>query len=58
MMVIERIDSVEAHLVLIILRKAPIEVRRVTICALPVHESVTVITGQEKAKNSSNDEKR
>lgn len=44
-------------LVLIILRNAPIEVIRVTMCALPVAQSVTVITGQENAKNSSNDSK-
>ena len=45
-------------LVLIILRNAPIEVILVTICALPVHESVTVMTGQEKARKSPNDAKR
>jgi hypothetical protein len=46
------------HLVLIILIKAPMEFRRVTIWALPVQASVTVMTGHEKAKNSSNDENR
>jgi hypothetical protein len=45
-------------LVLIILRNAPIEVILVTICALPVHESVTVMTGQEKTRKSPNDAKR
>lgn len=44
-----------AYLVFIILINAPMEFKRVTICALPDHASVTVITGQEKAKNSSND---
>ena len=43
-----------AHLVLIIFKKAPMELRRVTIWALPVRESVTVMTGQENARNSSN----
>lgn len=43
------------HLVLIILRKAPTEVIRVTICALPVLVSVTVITGHENARNCSKD---
>lgn len=47
-----------AYRVLTSLIKAPIELNRVTICALPVHESVTVITGHENAKNSSNDAKR
>jgi hypothetical protein len=42
-------------LVLIILRNAPMEVRRVTMCALPVTVSVTMTTGHEKARNSSND---
>lgn len=41
------------YLVLIILRKAPMEVIRVTMCALPVWASVTVITGQENATKSS-----
>jgi len=40
---------------LIILIKAPMEFKRVTMCALPENASVTVITGQEKTKNSSND---
>ena len=44
-------------LVLIILRNAPIDVIRVTMCALPVQQSVTVITGQENVRNSSNDSK-
>jgi hypothetical protein len=47
-----------ADLVLIIFRNAPIEVRRVTICGLPVHESVTVMTGHENARKSSKDENR
>lgn len=47
-----------AHLVLIIFKNAPIEVKRVTICALPVCASVTVIVGHEKAKNSSKEVKR
>lgn len=44
-------------LVLIILRNAPIDVMRVTMCALPVAQSVTVITGQENVRNSSKDSK-
>lgn len=50
--------SLSAHLVLIIFKNAPIEFNRVTMCALPVYASVTVITGHEKAKNSSNEVKR
>lgn len=46
------------HLVFIIFKNAPTELRRVTICALPVVASVTVITGQENARNASNDSKR
>src|ERR1700722_12280910 len=45
-------------LVLIILRKAPMEVILVTIWALPVHASVTVITGQENSKKSSKEAKK
>ena len=48
----------ESHLVFIILMKLLIAVRRVTIWALPVHESVTVITGQENPRNSSKDSKK
>ena len=48
----------DIYLVFIILINAPIELRRVTICALPVHASVTVITGQENARKASNDSKR
>ena len=33
-------------------------VMRVTICALPVQQSVTVMTGQENVRNSSNDSKK
>ena len=44
------------HRVLIILMKAPMEVSRVTMCARPVQESVTVMTGQENARNSSKEE--
>jgi len=47
-----------AHLVLIIFRKALIEFNRVTIWALPVELSVTVIAGQEKERNWSNDSNR
>jgi hypothetical protein len=46
------------YLVFIILINAPIEFSRVTICALPVHASVTVITGQENARKASNDSKK
>ena len=46
------------YLVLIIRRKAPIEFNQVMICALPVQESVTVITGHENARKSSKDAKR
>ena len=46
-----------ARLVLIILRKAPIDVIRVTMCALPVQQSVTVMTGHENVRNSSKDSK-
>lgn len=46
------------YLVFIILRNAPTELRRVTIWALPVYASVTVITGQENARKASNDSKR
>lgn len=49
---------VVTHLVFIILRKDPIELDLVTICALPVQSSVTTITGHENVKNSSKDEKR
>lgn len=38
----------------IILRKALMEVMRVTMCARPVRISVTATTGQEKARNCSN----
>lgn len=41
------------HLVLIIFKNAPTEFRRVTICALPVVASVTVMTGHENARNAS-----
>lgn len=41
----------ETYRVLIILRKAVMEVKRVTMCARPVRVSVTVTTGQEKARN-------
>jgi hypothetical protein len=47
-----------SHLVLTILIKLFMAVRRVTIWALPVHESVTVITGQENPRNSSKDSKK
>ena len=40
--------------VLIILRKAAMEVMRVTMCARPVRISVMMTTGQEKARNCSN----
>jgi len=43
------------YLVFIILRKAPMEFSRVTMCARPVHASVTMMTGQENARNSSKD---
>jgi len=46
------------NLVFIILRNAPMEVSRVTMCGFPVHASVIVMTGHEKARNSSKDEKR
>jgi hypothetical protein len=48
----------QTHRVLIILRKAPIEVRRVTMCARPVHTSVQVMQGQENARKSSKVENR
>ena len=35
------------YLGFIILRKAPIDFNRVTMCARPVHASVTMMTGQE-----------
>jgi len=47
-----------AYLVLIIFRNAVIEVNRVTIWALPVELSVTVIAGQEKERNWSKDSNR
>ena len=47
-----------AYLVFIIFRKALIEFNRVTIWALPVELSVTVMTGQEKERNWSNDSNR
>ena len=43
------------YLVFIILRKAPMEFNRVTMCSRPVHASVTMMTGQENARNSSKD---
>lgn len=46
------------YLVFTIFRKALIELSRVTICARPVQLSVTVMTGQENTRNSSNEEKR
>ncbi len=51
-------DERGAHLVLIIFKNALMEVKRVTICALPVCASVTVMVGHEKAKNSSKEVKR
>lgn len=46
------------YLVFTIFKKALIELSRVTICARPVQLSVTVMTGQENTRNSSNEEKR
>ena len=48
-------EGKEKYLVFIILRKAPMELSRVTMCARPVHASVTMMTGQENARNSSKD---
>lgn len=45
------------YLVLIILRNAPIVFILVTMCAFPVIQSVTVITGHENVRNVSNDSK-
>ena len=41
---------------LIILRKAPMDLRRVTMCGRPVYASVTVTVGHENERNPSNDE--
>jgi hypothetical protein len=46
------------YLVLIILRKASRDARRVTMCGRPVYASVTVTTGHENERNPSKDENR
>jgi hypothetical protein len=46
------------HLVLIIFKKAPMEFRRVTIWALPVQASVTMMTGHENVRKASKDENK
>jgi hypothetical protein len=45
------------YLVLIILRNAPMDVILVTMWALPVQQSVTVMTGHENVRNASKDSK-
>lgn len=54
----EKVNEKGGYRCLIILRKAAMEDMRVTICARPVRASVTVIAGQEKARNCSNVSKK
>lgn len=54
----ERRRRGSTRLVLIIFTNAPMDVMRVTMWALPVQASVTVMTGHENVRNSSNDSKK